>query len=74
MARDNGQTTRIELPGAAVDVVRKGSGRTLFLLHGGGGPVAAMPFVDQLAKSFEVIAPVHPGFGGSAIPDHFDDL
>ena len=74
MAGNNGQTTRIELPGASVDVVRKGSGQALFILHGGGGPVAAMPFVDRLAESFEVTAPVHPGFAGSAIPDHFDDL
>jgi len=74
MAGDSGQTTRYELPGAAVDVVHKGSGPKLFMLHGGGGPVAGLPFVDQLAQSFEVIAPVHPGFGGSAIPDHFDDL
>lgn len=72
---DTGETVRtIDLPGAAVDVVCKGSGPTLFMLHGGGGPVASMPFADRLAESFEIIAPVHPGFAGSAIPDHFDDL
>ena len=74
MAGNAGNITRIELPGAAVDVVRKGSGRKLFILHGGGGPVAAMPFADRLAESFEIIAPVHPGFAGSAIPESFDDL
>ncbi len=74
MAENSGNTTRIDLPGAAVDVVRKGSGPKLFMLHGGGGPVAGLPFADELAKSFEIIAPVHPGFAGSAIPDHFDDL
>jgi len=74
MAGNTGTTTRIELPGAAVDVVRKGSGPKLFMLHGGGGPAAAMPFADKLAESFEIIAPVHPGFAGSPIPEHFDDL
>ena len=74
MSDTTGTTRKIELPGAAVDVVFKGSGPKLFLLHGGGGPVTAMPFTDRLAESFEIIAPVHPGFGGSAIPDHFDDL
>lgn len=64
----------IELPGAPVEIVRKGSGRQLFMLHGGGGPVAGMPFVDKLAEKFEVIAPIHPGFSGSPIPDHFDNL
>ena len=69
-----GNSTTIELPGAAVDVVRMGSGPQLFLLHGGGGPVTALPFAEKLARSFEIIAPVHPGFAGSAIPEHFDDL
>ena len=74
MAVNSGNTTTIELPGAAVDVVRKGSGPELFMLHGGGGPIAGMPFADKLAESFEIISPVHPGFAGSAIPEHFDDL
>ncbi len=69
-----GNTPKIELRGATVDVVRKGSGPQLFMLHGGGGPVAEMPFADKLAESFEVIAPVHPGFNGSPIPEHFDDM
>ena len=61
------QLQRIE-----IDVVRKGSGQPLVMLHGGGGPVSAMPFADRLAESYEIIAPVHPGFSGSAIPDDFD--
>ena len=65
------KTTKcIELPGVAVDVVRIGAGPKLFMLHGGDGPAAAMPFADKLAESFEIIAPIHPGFAGSAIPDH----
>ncbi|MGZ0245138.1 MAG: alpha/beta fold hydrolase [Alphaproteobacteria bacterium] len=67
----------MKLQGQEIDVVRKGSGQPLLLLHGGGGPIAAMPFADKLAEKFEIIAPTHPGFGGSKIPDHFnrvDDL
>ena len=67
-------TKCIELPGAAVDVVRIGAGPKLFMLHGGDGPATAMPFADKLAEFFEIIAPIHPGFAGSAIPDHFDDM
>ncbi len=74
MAVDKTNTIKFELPGAAVNVVRKGSGPKLFMLHGGDGPVSGMPFADKLAESFEIIAPVHPGFEGSPIPDHFDDL
>ncbi len=67
----------MELQGIDVDVVRKGSGQTLLMLHGGGGPVVNMPFADKLAEKFEIVAPTHPGFGGTTLPDHFnrvDDL
>lgn len=62
----------MKLQGLEIDVVRKGAGQPIVMLHGGGGPVSGMPFADKLAETFEVIAPVHPGFSGSAIPDHFD--
>lgn len=67
----------MKLQGFDIDVVRKGSGQPLLMLHGGGGPIAAMPFADKLAEKFEIIAPTHPGFASSPIPDHFnrvDDL
>lgn len=67
----------ITLQGIEVPYVRTGSGPTLLMLHGGGGPVTALPFVDRLAEKFDVIAPTHPGFAGTKIPDHFnrvDDL
>ncbi len=64
----------IELQGIEVPYVRRGSGQPLLLLHGGGGPQAAMPFFDRLAERFDVIAPVHPGFAGTRIPDQFDDI
>src|SRR5262249_21977448 len=31
-------------------------------------------FANRLAKHFELIEPVHPGFAGTPIPDHFDGL
>lgn len=70
---ENGAQT-IELQGIQVPYVRRGSGPQMLLLHGGGGPQAAMPFFDKLAEKFDVIAPVHPGFGGTPIPDHFDNM
>ena len=62
----------MKLQGIDLDVARRGSGPPLLMLHGGGGPVAAMPFATRLAETFEIIAPVHPGFAGTRIPDHFD--
>ena len=67
----------MKLQGIDVGIVRKGKGRPLLMLHGGGGPVAGMPFADRLAERFGIIAPTHPGFAGTRIPEHFnrvDDL
>lgn len=67
----------MNLHGIEVDVARKGKGQPLLMLHGGGGPIAGMPFAAKLAERFEIIAPTHPGFGGTRIPDRFtrvDDL
>ena len=33
-----------------------------------------MPFADRLAERYEVIQPVHPGFAGTPIPEHFDNI
>lgn len=64
----------IELQGIELRYVRRGSGPRLLLLHGGGGPQSELPFFDKLAEKFDVVAPVHPGFAGTAIPDRFDSL
>jgi pimeloyl-ACP methyl ester carboxylesterase len=71
------ETTAMNLHGIDVDVVRKGSGKPMLMLHGGGGPMMGMPFASKLAEKFDIIAPTHPGFGGTKFPDHFnriDDL
>lgn len=70
-------TEKIEkytLQGVEVQVARKGAGTPLLLLHGGGGSVINQPFTDELAKNFEIIAPTHPGFDGTKVPDHFDGM
>ena len=67
----------MKIQGIDVDVIRKGRGQPLLMLHGGGGPVAGMPFAARLAETFEIIAPTHPGFAGTRLPEHFsriDDL
>ena len=64
----------VTLQGIDLQVVRRGAGSPLLLLHGGGGPQHHLPFFQQLAEQFEVIAPIHPGFAGSAIPEHFDGM
>ena len=55
-------------------MIRKGSGSQILLLHGGDGPVDRFPFADKLAEGYEIVQPVHPGFAGTPIPEHFDNL
>jgi pimeloyl-ACP methyl ester carboxylesterase len=64
----------ITLRGVALQVIRRGEGAPLLLLHGGDGPQDRLPFFQRLTERFDVIAPVHPGFAGSKIPEHFDSI
>jgi pimeloyl-ACP methyl ester carboxylesterase len=64
----------ISIQGIDLQLTRRGSGPPLLFLHGGNGPQDDVPFFDHLTQRFEVIAPVHPGFAGSPIPEHFDHL
>jgi pimeloyl-ACP methyl ester carboxylesterase len=56
---------------------QQGEGRPVLLLHGGGGPPSMGALPSALSESFEVIAPVHPGFAGTPRPGWFigiDDI
>ena len=64
----------ISLQGIDLPVMRRGAGSPLLLLHGGDGPQGALPYFAKLAERFDVIAPTHPGFEGSPIPEHFDTM
>jgi pimeloyl-ACP methyl ester carboxylesterase len=46
-----------------VDLLRAGSGPPLLYLHSLLGEIRWLPFHQELSKSFDVIAPAHPGFG-----------
>ncbi len=52
----------------------RGSGPAVLVLHGGGGPLSVAGFVDAMSAHSRVIAPVHPGFGGTPRPDSFDSI
>ena len=55
-------------------MIRRGSGPPVLILHGGDGPIDKTPFAHRLAERYEIIQPVHPGFAGTPIPEHFDNL
>lgn len=57
-----------EARGCSLSVMRGGAGPRLLYLHGLEGSGVSHPFLETLAESFDVFAPEHPGFGGSADP------
>ncbi len=57
-----------------LEVLRRGSGRPILLLHGANPIGAKAPFLDLLAAHGEIIAPSHPGFGTSPLPQDFDTM
>ncbi len=64
----------IDLRGSKVNIWRAGKGEPVLFLHGLQGRNGHEPGLDELAKSFEVIAPDHPGFGRSENVDGVDDI
>jgi pimeloyl-ACP methyl ester carboxylesterase len=60
-----------------LEAICAGEGPPMLLLHGGGGLDPNAPFLRALSERFRLIAPFHPGFGGSPRPaeiDTTDDL
>lgn len=67
----------ISVAGIGLEIEDKGQGRPILFLHPGEGLQPNRVWLDKLAENHRVIAPHHPGFGGSALPDWIgsvDDL
>jgi pimeloyl-ACP methyl ester carboxylesterase len=58
----------------ATTMRRAGRGEPLVFLHGAGGPLSGAAFLDDLARTFTVYAPAHPGFGPGEGVEHLDDV
>ena len=64
----------IDLPSQPTRVQHGGEGPPLLLLHSEANTSAWSAFHSELANSFEVFAPIHPGFGGEETPDWVTDV
>jgi pimeloyl-ACP methyl ester carboxylesterase len=74
---DSAADTLVPVGGTSIELYDQGSGPVMLLLHGAGGLKAGAPFLRGLSAKVRVIAPSHPGFGGSPLPDWIstvDDL
>jgi pimeloyl-ACP methyl ester carboxylesterase len=66
---------RIQFSGFDIDMVERGQGQSLLFLHAGEGPLfPSAQYLEQLAESYHVIAPWHPGFGMSSLPEDMSKI
>jgi pimeloyl-ACP methyl ester carboxylesterase len=66
--RSEAQDGLTEIAGTRIELIKRGNGRPLLLLHPAIGIKATDAVIDRLAQSFTVLAPSHPGFGRSELP------
>ncbi len=59
----------ISIAGTTLEVEMRGTGRPLLFLHPGEGLQPHRPWLDLLARRYQVIAPNHPGWGNSVLPN-----
>ncbi len=64
----------ISVAGVELEMFERGQGTPIFYLHGGAGIGLDLPFLDLLAQERRVVAPSHPGFGKSSLPDWLDSV
>jgi pimeloyl-ACP methyl ester carboxylesterase len=62
----------VKLGGVEIELHEDGAGAPLLFLHSAQGFVPAQPYVGLLAQKRRVVAPSHPGFGRSGLPDWLD--
>jgi pimeloyl-ACP methyl ester carboxylesterase len=64
----------LTLAGIDLALEEQGDGPPLLFLHAGEGLAPERPWLALLARRFRVIAPWHPGWGGSALPDRIGSV
>jgi pimeloyl-ACP methyl ester carboxylesterase len=65
---------RMTINGFELEVLRRGQGAPVVLLHGMDTLSPKAPFLDLLTRHVELIAPSAPGFGNSPRPQDFDTI
>ena len=67
-------TTMLSLAGIDIALFERGEGEPILFLHGAQGVEPAERFLGLMAQHRKVVAPSHPGFGRSALPDWLDSV
>ncbi|HXQ51579.1 MAG TPA: alpha/beta fold hydrolase [Stellaceae bacterium] len=58
----------VALGSVALELYEGGEGRSLLFLHDATGLAQSAAVLAELARRFHVLAPLHPGFDGAALP------
>jgi pimeloyl-ACP methyl ester carboxylesterase len=77
LQRADSASDSLVVEGTRIDLIERGAGRPVLFLHAENGIEPAVAAIDALAKTTHVIAPTHPGFGRSELPNGMrtvDDL
>ena len=68
------QVTKVRLADVELELLEAGEGHPVLFLHGGGGFDPRQEFVELLSRQHRLLAPSHPGFGNSGLPDWLDSV
>ena len=69
MAEKEWTEEKVRVGGTELAIIKGGKGKPLLLLHGELGWPGWTPWNSALAKERTLIAPIHPGFGKTAMAD-----
>jgi len=64
----------IRIAGVELELFTAGTGAPLLFLHSGQGLIPDHHYLALLGKNHRLIAPSHPGFGQSELPDWLDSI
>jgi pimeloyl-ACP methyl ester carboxylesterase len=68
------QLTKLKVADVELELFDSGQGRPVLFLHGSEGFDRRQPFVTFLSEKRRIVAPSHPGFGKSDLPDWLDSV
>jgi pimeloyl-ACP methyl ester carboxylesterase len=68
------QLTKLQVAEVELELFDSGQGRPVLFLHGSEGFDWRQPFVAPLSDKRRIVAPSHPGFGKSGLPDWLDSV
>lgn len=64
----------VDVRGVRVAYRRKGAGAPTVFLHGAGSTRMWLPFYERMSESVEWLAPEHPGFGDTKLPEWVEGM